>query len=445
MATEVKPLSGSATVLLRVGGNVLEVALDGANAPLTAGNFAELVDRGFYDGIPFHRVVRDPQPFVIQAGDPAGKDPNVPLDSLGTGGFIDPETGTERRIPLEIKPQGAADPIYSQTLSQAGVTASPVLTHQRGTVAMARAQALDSGSSQFYIALQPQPSLDGSYAPFGQVVAGLDAIDTVQRGDRIEFAKVVSGTLASRTSAIVTDAAILNGATNFLNRADLPVAGGFLNLGSGGDVKQVVSGELTGAANGLRALDGDDTVTGSADADVLWGDAGADSLAGGAGGDYLRGNGGNDTLDGGADGDFVNGNEDNDRVSGGAGDDFVRGGQGNDELFGDDGNDVLCGDFGTDTLTGGAGADVFALRVDTTAGATATTVDTIADFIVGQSDRIAVVGSLALADLTAVASGGDVLVQSTAGAILGRVQNASATDVQGALFVVGTNDAALRL
>ncbi|GAB4345375.1 MAG: hypothetical protein Fur0042_09950 [Cyanophyceae cyanobacterium] len=440
MSTEIQPLAGRATVLMRIGGNVLEIALDGDNAPITAGNFAELADSGFYDGIPFHRVVREPSPFVIQAGDPAGKDPNVPLNRLGAGGFVDPVTGTERRIPLEIKPQGAATPTYSQAVS--GVPLA--LTHQRGTIAMARAQALDSASSQFYIALAPQPFLDGQYAPFGQVVGGLEAIDGVQQGDRIEFAKVVDGTLATRRSAIVGDTALLNAATNFLNRADLPVVGGFAFLGAGGEAKQVAAGELAATPNGLRALAGDDTIAGSDGADIIWGDEGNDSISGGAGNDYLRGNEGNDTLNGGAGSDFLNGNQGNDLVSGGAGNDFVRGGQGNDQLLGDAGDDVLCGDFGSDTLTGGLGADVFAIRVATVVGSTAETADVITDFSRTEGDRIAIVGNLTLADLTAEASGSDVLVRA-ASSVLARVQNAAVADVQAGLFVTGTNDAALRL
>ena len=63
-----------------------------------------MVQKGVYDGLAFHRVVREPQPFVVQGGDPQGKDPKFPESRLGTGGYIDSKTGNERRIPLEIKP-----------------------------------------------------------------------------------------------------------------------------------------------------------------------------------------------------------------------------------------------------------------------------------------------------------------------------------------------------
>jgi peptidyl-prolyl cis-trans isomerase B (cyclophilin B) len=137
--------------------------------------------------------VREPQPFVVQGGDPQGKDPKFPTARLGTGGFIDPKTTTERRIPLEIKAKGAANPTYSQTLEEAGVKEKPVLVHSRGAVAMARSQSPDSASSQFYFTLTDVPFLDGSYAVFGYVKQGMDVIDKIEAGDRIEKATVTQG------------------------------------------------------------------------------------------------------------------------------------------------------------------------------------------------------------------------------------------------------------
>ncbi|HIK46806.1 MAG TPA: peptidylprolyl isomerase, partial [Leptolyngbyaceae cyanobacterium M65_K2018_010] len=160
-------LNGTATVELVVNGSPILIQVDGTNAPITAGNFVDLVNRGVYNGLVFHRVVRDPQPFVVQGGDPQSKDANVPAQQLGTGSFIDPDTQAPRYIPLEIKPTGADQPIYSQTLEEAKVNATPQLTHRRGAVAMARSQANDSASSQFYIALAELPFLDGNYAVFG--------------------------------------------------------------------------------------------------------------------------------------------------------------------------------------------------------------------------------------------------------------------------------------
>lgn len=186
-------LEGKATVVMTVKGQPITIEVDGTNAPITAGNFVDLVQRGVYDGLVFHRVVRQPEPFVVQGGDPQGKDPNFPQSRLGTGGFTDPNTGRERRIPLEIKPEGAESPLYSKTLKSAGVSGSPQLRHTRGAVAMARSQPPDSASSQFYIALADLPFLDGDYAVFGRVTSGMEVVDTIEQGDRIESAKVTQG------------------------------------------------------------------------------------------------------------------------------------------------------------------------------------------------------------------------------------------------------------
>lgn len=186
-------LQGKATVVMTVKGAPITIELDGTNAPITAGNFVDLVQKGVYDGLVFHRVVREPQPFVVQGGDPQGKDPKFPTARLGTGGFIDPKTSTERMIPLEIKAKGAPNPTYSKTLEQAGVKEKPVLLHSRGAVAMARSQSPDSASSQFYFTLTDVPFLDGSYAVFGYVKQGMDVVDKIQAGDRIEKATVTQG------------------------------------------------------------------------------------------------------------------------------------------------------------------------------------------------------------------------------------------------------------
>ena len=173
-------LNGKATVLMTVKGNKqITIELDGNNAPISAGNFADLVKKGFYNGLSFHRVVRQPQPFVVQGGDPKGN---------GSGGYIPAGSTTERRIPLEIKPRGATAPIYSQT-----TTDVPELQHKRGTIAMARSQAPDSASSQFYFTLADIAFLDGNYAVFGKITQGLEIIDTIQQGDKITSARVTQG------------------------------------------------------------------------------------------------------------------------------------------------------------------------------------------------------------------------------------------------------------
>jgi len=177
-------LAGKATVEMKLKGGVVTIEVDGTAAPITAGNFIDLVKRGTYTNLIFHRVVREPAPFVAQGGDPLGN---------GTGGFIDPVTGSERQIPLEILPEGGKKPVYSKTFNEAGITKPPMLKHVKGAVAMARSQSPDSGSSQFYITLADVNFLDGSYAVFGYVTDGMELVDKIQVGDRIESITVTKG------------------------------------------------------------------------------------------------------------------------------------------------------------------------------------------------------------------------------------------------------------
>ncbi|HLO84420.1 MAG TPA: peptidylprolyl isomerase [Nostocaceae cyanobacterium] len=186
-------LAGKATVEMTVNGGKIEIEVDGTNAPITGGNFVDLVNKGVYNGLMFHRVIKSPQPFVAQGGDPQSKDPNVPVSRLGTGSYVDDKTGKIRYIPLEIKPKGAAEPIYSKTFEQARITQVPELQHKQGAIAMARSQAPDSASSQFYFALAELDFLDGNYAVFGYVTKGFDVVNKIQQGDRIESATVIKG------------------------------------------------------------------------------------------------------------------------------------------------------------------------------------------------------------------------------------------------------------
>ncbi len=186
MDNNLPQLEGMAKVELQVNGSPILIEINGTEAPTTAGNFVDLVDQGVYDGLVFHRVIPG---FVAQGGDPQGKDPNF-SGQLGTGGFTDPETGRERRIPLEIKLDGDDQPTYSKAKLPGS---SVVLKHDRGVIAMARSGMPDSASSQFYIALDDLPSLDGDYAVFGKVIEGMDVVDGIEQGDRISTAKVVEG------------------------------------------------------------------------------------------------------------------------------------------------------------------------------------------------------------------------------------------------------------
>jgi peptidyl-prolyl cis-trans isomerase B (cyclophilin B) len=174
-------LKGTATVELKLKSGTVKIELDGDDAPVTAGNFADLVKRGLYNGLTFHRVVKEPTPFVAQGGDPLGN---------GTGNFTDPVTSQPRYIPLEILPDGAKQPVYGEILAP---TQKPKLRHNKGAIAMARSQSPNSASCQFYLALDDIYFLDGSYAVFGYVTEGLDLVEKIQVGDRIESITITKG------------------------------------------------------------------------------------------------------------------------------------------------------------------------------------------------------------------------------------------------------------
>jgi cyclophilin family peptidyl-prolyl cis-trans isomerase len=124
-----------------------------SDAPITTGNFIELAERGFYDGLTFHRY--EPG-FVIQGGCPLGN---------GTG-------GADKRIKLEV---------------------SRDLNHgEAGAVAMARSSQPDSASCQFYITLGRADFLDMNYAVFGRVTEGMDVVNNIRVGDRMTSVKIVS-------------------------------------------------------------------------------------------------------------------------------------------------------------------------------------------------------------------------------------------------------------
>lgn len=184
-------LDGIATVEITVGSEVITVELDGTKAPITAGNFVDLAQKGVYDGTIFHRVVRSPEPFVAQGGDPQSSDPNVPNAQLGTGSYID-ESGQPRLIPLEILPADASEPVYGKTFSEAQVQERPALNHRRGAIAMARS-GVNTASAQFYITLADVAFLDGDYAVFGYVTDGMDVVDDIQLNDVISSVTVTAG------------------------------------------------------------------------------------------------------------------------------------------------------------------------------------------------------------------------------------------------------------
>jgi peptidyl-prolyl cis-trans isomerase B (cyclophilin B) len=186
-------LQGTAVVELKTSKGSVELTLDGSAAPLTAGNFVDLVRRGAYNNTLFHRVVREPIPFVVQGGDPQSANPATPVDLLGTGSYVDPTNGQPRLIPLELFLSGDSSPRYGEVLAGPGQQSRLRLQHQRGAVAMARSADPNSASAQFYIALKALPELDGRYAVFGRVTKGMEVVDRISQGDKLISATVLQG------------------------------------------------------------------------------------------------------------------------------------------------------------------------------------------------------------------------------------------------------------
>jgi peptidylprolyl isomerase len=183
-------LKGRATVVFETTKGDVTAVLDGYSAPVTAGNFVDLVQRGFYDNMSF---IRAEDNYVLQTGDPAGPEE----------GFIDPKTKQYRAIPLEILVKGDEAPVYGATLEFLGrFLEDPVLPFSAfGTLGMARPESdPDGGSSQFFFFLfEPELTpaglnlLDGRYAVFGYVIDGKDVLDTLGQDDTIQSARVVDG------------------------------------------------------------------------------------------------------------------------------------------------------------------------------------------------------------------------------------------------------------
>ncbi|MGE4373648.1 MAG: peptidylprolyl isomerase [Xanthobacter sp.] len=124
-------------------------------APGHVARIKELVSQGFYNGVPFHRVIEG---FMAQTGDPTG---------TGMG-------GSGKKLKAEFN----------------------ALPHKRGTVSMARAQNPDSGDSQFFICFADARFLDGQYTVWGEVVSGMENVDQIKRGEPVQDPdKIVSAKL----------------------------------------------------------------------------------------------------------------------------------------------------------------------------------------------------------------------------------------------------------
>ncbi len=132
-------------------GKVIKAELYPDIAPISVANFISLAGKGFYNGLIFHRVIKD---FMIQGGCPKGN---------GTG-------GPGYCIKGEFSANGVANP----------------LKHERGVLSMARTSVPDSAGSQFFIVHADSPHLDGQYAAFGKVVEGMDVVDEIA-GVRVDY------------------------------------------------------------------------------------------------------------------------------------------------------------------------------------------------------------------------------------------------------------------
>lgn len=137
-------------IMLNTAKGDIELELYPDQMPITVGNFLKLTEDGFYSGLTFHRV----EHWVVQGGDPKGN---------GTG-------GPGWTIKLETHDD---------------------LKNLRGAVAMARSANPDSAGSQFYILKTDANWLDGQYAVFGKVTKGMDVVDELEIGDKMEEVKVV--------------------------------------------------------------------------------------------------------------------------------------------------------------------------------------------------------------------------------------------------------------
>lgn len=125
-------------------GNVVKIELYPDEAPNTVRNFVSLINKGFYDGVTFHRVIPG---FMVQGGCPEGT-------GMGGPGYSIKGEFNKNSFPND-------------------------LVHDRGVISMARTMAPNSAGSQFFIMVQKSPHLDGDYAAFGKVIEGMEEVDRI--------------------------------------------------------------------------------------------------------------------------------------------------------------------------------------------------------------------------------------------------------------------------
>lgn len=158
--------NGSEIAVITTDEGTIRVQLHGEDAPIHVGNFVELAQKGFYDGLKFHRYVPG---FVIQGGCPNTR--NMTPEQVASGA-----PGPDGR-------PGTGGPGYS---IKGEWRTNPHNEHNDGSLAMARSMLPDSAGSQFYFCLGPQHGLDGDYTVFGDTIDGRDVIDKLRAGSVIE-------------------------------------------------------------------------------------------------------------------------------------------------------------------------------------------------------------------------------------------------------------------
>jgi cyclophilin family peptidyl-prolyl cis-trans isomerase len=145
------------TLVLETTQGTVMIAMRPDLAPKHVARIKELAREGFYDGVPFHRVIDG---FMAQTGDPTG---------TGAG-------GSGKKLKAEFSKE----------------------KHVRGTASMARAQNPDSGDSQFFICFDDAPFLNGQYTVWGAVIDGMENVDKIKRGEPVEDPdKIISAKVAA--------------------------------------------------------------------------------------------------------------------------------------------------------------------------------------------------------------------------------------------------------
>ena len=183
-------LLGRANASIQTSKGEMKAIIDGYNAPLTAGAFVDLALKGFYDGLPINRAEEF---FVLQTGDPKGSET----------GYIDPDTGKERHVPLEIRVPEKAETIYNKTFEELGLyTETPILPFAApGALGWSHSgTSVNDGSSQFFFFLydaELNPAgrnlIDGNNSAFGYVIEGTEILNKLDVNDQIISIKIDSG------------------------------------------------------------------------------------------------------------------------------------------------------------------------------------------------------------------------------------------------------------